>query len=1427
MKSYQVSRSAQGARCQPCTTTTKEEVRWSKLSYRLTWVDSQVYALEMGGELLTLKEAQELLKSGPICPDNDQWAAVTGMGGERDWVQVGNKYHHPGKSHCVDSGHYPPWGDDTTNQTYGDPTWNYVALWKTSANTKAANTAAGAGQMQSGFHGDPDRNHSFWVYPKDRDLITPRWDTHLDPMEFCSNCVPVGSGLIQEFKCLGHSDQVPQQKEDSEKKSKKERKKKSALEARKKHDPRARARRKKMRRKQAEKEKAASQVLSEGNSDAPSEPPSDAEPEEGKEESKGEGKDLESGAEPTEAEAESKPKAKARAEEEDAPYLLKIVHPRGATVRDGINIDDCTSVGKLNFGEKVKAFETAVTSDNILRFRVKQGWISAVYRSASKDPLTQILHHHPKHPLTYRIILSGGARLRADPALDSTDLGIIPQDVVVKVVERRQLDLPTNTIRLKVISPKGYRGWISEKPQIVVKELTEEEKEILAREHELRRRKNVRIQRKKMKEATITENEKTKTEEELLRNIEVKGSFEISKQTFFLIDRNNQSDIKVSDDFTTASATRESGRGIVLGTKGFQGGVHYWEVRIDGANWGSTFIGVAPKGVQGWNGFGFLSYRAVQRFGHETLYGNYYSTGDKIGVLLDMDRGTISFVKDGEDFNVGKPVVAQMGIAYTRMRELYGRSYSRDGTTNNSLTLYPCFGMKSPGDIMSLSNQNWWSKKGFDSAERLAQAVDSLVTIQLWKRARSLNSIVKLPKWILVSMFKLFKKWKAQKQRLYMSRAGVEVEIQMDETLLKKCAGSVGEMMDLKVGQRFTTPYGDGTIVGVARQNLWYDMDGEERGCFYWNRQEFPNLVGSGQIKFSDPPAPAAEAESGSAASSLPSFDDFVSSLKCWDPAKEKTLVELTNSLCNRKGCVAAQVPPNELEQGIRNTNSCKILADESFQDIEALFSAVLYFNKVSRSGIEFVDMSRNETRFPILTIDELQNSQLDNPLDLRSSTGQAYSLLRDTLLTHVKIEHWQNLVLQTTTFTNPPPDEYERPDEIREYPVNRMQARHKLTEASDGMSPQELLPHSLFGQLKHQLSRMEERSFRRGFVHMQDAGQPRAFYVKFTGEGVDDHGGPYRAVFHTALAEEAQGPLELFIPCPNAQYKSGSNQDQMVLNSAFTDSEQMGLYLFFGQLLGVACRHRIQVQLSLPRLFWKPLVSQPVTVEDLNAIDKGLTTSLKNIEESRLDHSEEKELIRDLLGHDIDLPEELTSEDRRHISKRIQILKMKGNADALVKIYQGLSMVVPSELFPLFTPDELSSLFCGMPKVDLDLLKSMTQYEGVGEDAPHVKYFWEALEELDEKERQSFINFCWGKSRLPASAADFSMHFKITAPHPSSCKDPDKYLPIAQTCFFSLSIPEYSSKEVCLEKLLYSINNSDLMDADFVMRTAEGWENI
>lgn len=69
----------------------------------------------------------------------------------------------------------------------------------------------------------------------------------------------------------------------------------------------------------------------------------------------------------------------------------------------------------------------------------------------------------------------------------------------------------------------------------------------------------------------------------------------------------------------------------------------------------------------------------------------------------------------------------------------------------------------------------------------------------------------------------------------------------------------------------------------------------------------------------------------------------------------------------------------------------------------------------------------------------------------------------------------------------------------------------------------------------------------------------------------------------------------------------------------------------------------------------------------------------------------------------------------------------------------------------------------------------------------------------MSSSELSQFINFCSGRARLPSSAADFPMNFKLTAPPPRSLEQPDNYLPIAQTCFFSLSLPKYSSKLVSL----------------------------
>jgi hypothetical protein len=40
-------------------------------------------------------------------------------------------------------------------------------------------------------------------------------------------------------------------------------------------------------------------------------------------------------------------------------------------------------------------------------------------------------------------------------------------------------------------------------------------------------------------------------------------------------------------------------------------------------------------------------------------------------------------------------------------------------------------------------------------------------------------------------------------------------------------------------------------------------------------------------------------------------------------------------------------------------------------------------------------------------------------------------------------------------------------------------------------------------------------------------------------------------------------------------------------------------------------------------------------------------------------------------------------------------------------------------------------------------------------------------------------------------------------------------------------ALPRYSSKGVLKDKLLYAIRNADLMDADFLVREAVGWEGV
>ena len=75
----------------------------------------------------------------------------------------------------------------------------------------SADLSLGCGERRDGYHGDPSRGHKFWVYPPSMALVTPRWDTHLPAVRFCSRAryVSTHANGVVEWCCGGHASRTP------------------------------------------------------------------------------------------------------------------------------------------------------------------------------------------------------------------------------------------------------------------------------------------------------------------------------------------------------------------------------------------------------------------------------------------------------------------------------------------------------------------------------------------------------------------------------------------------------------------------------------------------------------------------------------------------------------------------------------------------------------------------------------------------------------------------------------------------------------------------------------------------------------------------------------------------------------------------------------------------------------------------------------------------------------------------------------------------------------------------------------------------------------------------------------------------------------------------------------------------------------------
>ncbi|KEP66801.1 UNVERIFIED_CONTAM: HECT-domain (ubiquitin-transferase) domain-containing protein [Hammondia hammondi] len=311
---------------------------------------------------------------------------------------------------------------------------------------------------------------------------------------------------------------------------------------------------------------------------------------------------------------------------------------------------------------------------------------------------------------------------------------------------------------------------------------------------------------------------------------------------------------------------------------------------------------------------------------------------------------------------------------------------------------------------------------------------------------------------------------------------------------------------------------------------------------------------------------------------------------------------------------------------------------------------------------------------------------------------------------------------------------------------------------------------HTVFGQLYRQLSDVSPKRLR---------SHGRAWYVLYDGEGGIDAGGIYRdSLAH--IAQELQSPFSpLFMPCSNSR-GFGDNQDRWVPSPRCVSPSHLSMFRFLGRLMGVAVRGRLCLDLNLSASLWKPVVGLCVGANDLEAVDSLCVQMLQTVCQLHSSQVSPERFTEDfpLFWHTTlsdGRVEELRVggkdlcvrwEERTDYARRTVACRLEESREQVAEIRKGIGDVIPLQFVNWLCPAEMERMVCGSAEVDLDLLKAHTRYTGFLPTDPVIIWFWEVLFSFSTRERQKFLRFVWGRSRLPPARAAWEQDMEVARKH-------------------------------------------------------------
>lgn len=271
--------------------------------------------------------------------------------------------------------------------------------------------------------------------------------------------------------------------------------------------------------------------------------------------------------------------------------------------------------------------------------------------------------------------------------------------------------------------------------------------------------------------------------------------------------------------------------------------------------------------------------------------------------------------------------------------------------------------------------------------------------------------------------------------------------------------------------------------------------------------------------------------------------------------------------------------------------------------------------------------------------------------------------------------------------------------------------------------------------------------------------------------------------------------------------------------------------FRFLGRLMAKCLMDSRLMDLHLSTVFYKWILGQEGSLgsEDLKNIDEDLARSYQQLENmiESVERGENCEI--EALDLNFTLPGYPEVELKKggkdvivsacNLKEYLDLLAywtlVEGVQRQMEAFRDGFESVFPLSNLRIFYPEELDCVFCGDRYTPWDynmLVESSKTDHGYTHESQAVKFLFEILSSYGKDEQRKFLQFVTGSPRLPVGGfKTLNPPLTIVRKTVISPEKADDFLPSVMTCVNYLKLPEYSCKEVMLEKLTLAANEGQL----------------